>query len=67
MIWFTTDEGKRARKNPDNKRNRNGYNRNTNKKYGSGGDGNWKKKFQKAIKSLQGLKSVMSVLAEEEK
>ena len=67
MLWFNTDEGKRDRKTSNNKRKINGYDRNTNKKNGGGGDGNWKKKFQKAIKSLQGLKSVMSVLAEEEK
>ena len=30
-------------------------------------DGNWKKRFKKALKSDTGLKSVMSLLAEEEK
>ena len=64
MIWFKTDEGKRARKTSDKKRKINGYDRNTNKKHGGGGDGNWKKKFNKAMEYPQGLKYVMSVLAE---
>ena len=38
-----------------------------NKKHGGGVDGNWKKKFKKAMKYPQGLKSVICVLAEEEK
>ena len=67
MIWFKTDEGKRARKTSDKKSNSNGYDLNTNNKHGGRGDGNWKEKFKKAINSPQGLKSVMSVIAEEEK
>ena len=64
MVWFKTDEGKRARKTSNKKRNSNRYDRNTNTRHGGGGDGNCKKKFKKAIKSLQDLKSVMSILAE---
>ena len=66
-FWFKTDEGKRARKNSDKKMNSNGYDHNTNNKHGGGGYSNWKKKFKKAMKYPQGLKSVMYVLAEEEK
>ena len=51
MIWFKTDEGKRSMKTSNKKSKSNGYNRNTNKKYGGGGYGNWKKKFKKSIKS----------------
>ena len=64
MIWFKTDEGKRARKTSDKKRKSNRYDHNTNKKHGGAGDGNWKNNFKKRIKYLQGLKSVMSVLVE---
>ena len=39
-IWFKTDEGKRARKTSNKKSKSNGYDRNTNKKHGGGGDGN---------------------------
>ena len=67
MIWFKTDEGKKSRKTSNKKRKINGYNCNTNKKHGGGGDGNWKKKFKKAIKSPQVLKSIIYVLSEQEK
>ena len=67
MIWFKTDERKRAKKTSYNKSKSNGYNRNKNNKHGGGVNGNWKKKFKKAVNSSQGLKSVISVLAEEEK
>ena len=67
MIWFKTDEGKRSRKTSNDKKKSNGYDRNMKKNHGGGGNGNWKKKFKKDMKSPQGLKSVMSVLAEEDK
>ena len=67
IIWFKTDEGKRARKNSNKKRKINGYDRNTNKKHGGGEDGNWKNTFKKDIKSPQGLKPVMSDIYEEDK
>ena len=67
MIWFKTYERKRAKKTSYNKSKSNGYNRNKNNKHGGGVNGNWKKKFKKAVNSSQGLKSVISVLAEEEK
>ena len=67
MIWFNTDEGKRARKTSDKKRERNDYDGNTNKKHDGGGDGNWNKNFKKDMKSPQALKSVISFLAEKRK
>ena len=71
--WMKTQEGKKLmrksrkeatakkRKNPDYNGDGDGKN---SKKNNAGG--NWKKKFKKALKTNDGLKTVMSVLAEEE-
>ncbi len=40
--------------------------KNKNKRGGRNSDGNWKKKFKKALKTDSGLKSVMSLLADAE-
>ena len=60
-------KGKGPRKLPIIKVRVTVYNRNTNNKHGGGVNGNWKKKFKKAVNSSQVLKFVISVLAEEEK
>ena len=67
--WMRTGEGKKhLQKSKDkstNKRNRegggNGGGNNSNKS-----DGNWKKKFKRAIKTPKGLAHIMSVMAAEE-
>ena len=67
--WMKSNDGKKAMR-----KSRDAF---TKKRKGGGGDdksksnnkpeGNWKKRFKKAIKTPKGLQQVMSVLAEEEK
>jgi hypothetical protein len=68
--WFQTNEGKKFSEESRNQRekvkNKNG-DKNKNKRGGRTSDGNWKKKFKKALKTDSGLKSVMSLLADAEK
>ena len=67
--WMKSNDGKKAmRKSRDNflkKRKANGGDDKS--KSNSKPEGNWKKRFKKAIKTPKGLQQVMSVLAEEEK
>ena len=67
LQWMKTQEGKKqmreSRKSHLQKRKQNDKSSNTSPK----SDGNWKKRLKKAIKTPNGLKTVMSVLAEEEK
>ena len=68
--WMKTQEGKKTMKasrkaaQKDKKRKRDENNDDGKEK--AGNDSNWKKKFKKALKTPSGLKTVMSVLAEEE-
>ena len=68
--WIKTNEGRKVIEQSRRATQK------TNKRKGGKGDpiggknnkdGNWKKRFKKALKSDTGLKSVMSLLAEEEK
>ena len=65
--WMRTNDGRKAMKDSRNKtmskkrKNEDGDKRDKGKKE------NWKKRFKKALKTPHGIKSVMSLLAEEEK
>ena len=69
-VWMKSQEGSKAMKksrDAASSNNRNGEDGNkTNEGDTKKNGGNWKKKMKKAIKSPNGLKAVMSVLAEEE-
>ena len=67
--WMKTQDGKKAMR-----KSRNAHDKTKKRKADTGNqgkdkgnNGNWKKKFKKAIKTADGLKTVMSVLADEEK
>ena len=67
--WLMMKEGKKSKKEffkkqEENEENGGGCKRKADEKLGNG---NWKKKLKKAIKSEKGLKTVMSILASEEK
>ena len=61
--WMGSQEGKKAMRKSRANANKKRSQENGDKSTG----GNWKKKMKKAMKTPHGLKSVMSVLAEEEK
>jgi hypothetical protein len=66
--WMRTNEGRKALKASKaaagKKRKQLSSNKENN---GKNGNGNWKKKFKKALKTPTGLKAVMSALADEER
>ena len=71
MEWIKTESGReliskfkqeRDRSNPSQTHNRS----NGKRKLSHNGNNNWKRKFKKAIKTDNGLKTVMSALAEEQ-
>ena len=69
--WMRTSEGKKhvetSRNKNTNKRNRDrGGNGGANNQNNNKSDGNWKKKFKRAIKTPKGLAHIMSVMATEE-
>ena len=64
--WLKTDQGKRhieASKKEAKKRKR----ERESDKNGEGGKNNWRRKMQRAMKTDEGLKSIMAIMAEEEK
>ena len=73
--WLSTKEGKKSkreyfasrRKNSGNKTGDSDGKENYGKRKADTKANNWKKKFKRALKSERGLKTVMSVLADEEK
>ena len=73
--WLSTKEGRKSKRQYfASKRNSSGSKtdghedkENNGKRKSDAKANNWKKKFKKALKSEQGLKTVMSVLASEEK
>ena len=68
--WLTTKEGKKSKKEFFKKKDDDKVSDDGSKKRtadGKQGNGNWKKKFKKALRTEKGLKTVMSILASEEK
>ena len=63
--WMGSQEGKKAMRKSRANANKTKRSNDANGDKSQGG--NWKKKMKKALKTPHGLKSVMSVLAEEEK
>ena len=65
--WMKTNDGKKAIKESRKEAKRKREEVPTPDKGDNKNNGNWKKKFKNAIKTHNGLKTVMAVLAEEEK
>ena len=65
--WMKTQDGKKVIKESRKEAKRKRDEAPTTDKNGERSGGNWKKKFKSAIKTPNGLKTVMAVLAEEEK
>ena len=70
LAWMKTQEGKdtmrKSRKAHDAAKRKRGNGNGGDSRGKANGGGNWKKKMKRAMKTPQGLKSVMSLLAEEE-
>ena len=67
--WMHIKEGKKSKQDfyKNKKSENNGDNENKNKRKSNESKGNWRSKFKKAMKTDKGLKTVMLILAEEEK
>jgi hypothetical protein len=66
--WMRTNEGRKALKASKNAAGKKRKSMQANKENnGRASNGNWKKKFKRALKTPSGLKAVMSALAEEER